>query len=142
MIDLDNGPEVSSHRTQFISRLIEFSDKHNLMIELVYYPPYHSKYNRIERCWGVLEQHWNGTQLTTLEMAFAWAKSMTCCPGLTQSRDDNLSRSVNSRGVANTQTTLGRAFVKKLPRELSVLPRSGFVGTFLLSGCLIGQRHF
>ena len=77
MIDLDNGPEVSSHRTQFISRLIEFSDKHNLMIELVYYPPYHSKYNRIERCWGVLEQHWNGTQLSTLEIAFAWAKSMT-----------------------------------------------------------------
>ena len=92
--------------------------------------------NQIERCWGVLEQHWNGTQLTTLEMAFAWAKSMTCCPGWTQSRDDNLSRSVNSRGVANTQTTLGRAFVKKLPRESTVLPRSGFVGTFLLSGCL------
>ena len=47
------------------------------MIELVYYPPYHSKYNRIERCWGVLEQLWNGTQLSTLEIAFAWAKSMT-----------------------------------------------------------------
>ena len=106
------------------------------MIELVYYPPYHSKYNRIERCWGVLEQHWNGTQLTTLEIAFAWAKSMTCCPRWTQSGDDNLSRSVNSRGLANTLTTLRRAFVKKLPRELTVLPRSGFVGTFLLSGCL------
>ena len=77
MIDLDNGPEVSSHRTQFISRLIEFSDKHNLMIELVYYPPYRSKYNRIERCWGVLEQLWNGMQLSTLEIAFAWYKSMT-----------------------------------------------------------------
>jgi transposase len=26
----------------------------------VYYPPYHSKYNPIERCWGVLEVYWNG----------------------------------------------------------------------------------
>ena len=45
MIDLDNGPEVSSRRTQFMKRLTQFADKHNLEIELVYYPPYHSKYN-------------------------------------------------------------------------------------------------
>jgi Rhodopirellula transposase DDE domain len=25
-----------------------------LEIKLVYYPPYHSKYNLIERCWGIL----------------------------------------------------------------------------------------
>lgn len=57
--------------------MIEFADKQNLMVELVYYPPYHSKYNRIERCWGALEQHWNGTQLRTLDKAVGWAKSMT-----------------------------------------------------------------
>jgi len=27
---------------------------------LVYYPPYHSKYNPIERCWSALEKKWNG----------------------------------------------------------------------------------
>jgi hypothetical protein len=83
MIDLDNGPEISSHRTQFMARMIEFADKQNLIIELVYYPPYHSKYNRIERCWSALERHWNGTQLHTLDKAVGWAKSMTwnsLCP--------------------------------------------------------------
>ena len=56
MIDLDNGPQISSHRTQFIACMIEFADKQNLIVELVYYPPYHSKYNRIERCWSALER--------------------------------------------------------------------------------------
>jgi transposase len=26
----------------------------------VYYPPYHSKYNPIERLWGILENYWRG----------------------------------------------------------------------------------
>jgi transposase len=30
-------------------------------IQLLYYPPYHSKYNPIGQCWGILEQHWKGT---------------------------------------------------------------------------------
>ena len=47
-IDLDNGPEIGSSRTQFMKRLVEFSDQHQLTLELAYYPPYHSKYNRIE----------------------------------------------------------------------------------------------
>ena len=47
-IDLDNGPEQASNRTQFIKRLVEFADKNGLVIEWVYYPPYHSKYNSIE----------------------------------------------------------------------------------------------
>jgi len=29
MIDLDNGPEVASRRTQFMKRLVTFADKHN-----------------------------------------------------------------------------------------------------------------
>jgi Rhodopirellula transposase DDE domain len=69
VINLDNGPEIASHRTQFIKRLVEFADRHDLPIRLVYYPPYHSKYNPIERCWGVLERHWNGTLLNTIETA-------------------------------------------------------------------------
>jgi hypothetical protein len=76
-IDLDNGPEIASSRTQFMRRLVAFSDRHDLEIELVYYPPYHSKYNRIERCWGILESHWNGTLLNSIETALSWAKTMT-----------------------------------------------------------------
>ncbi|MFA5922914.1 MAG: hypothetical protein WC856_16775, partial [Methylococcaceae bacterium] len=45
VINLDNGPHNSSHRTQFMKRLTEFADKNNLEIVLAYYPPYHSKYN-------------------------------------------------------------------------------------------------
>lgn len=77
LIDLDNGPEIASSRTQFMKRLVEFSDRHQLTLELAYYPPYHSKYNRIERCWGVLENHWNGALLNTVETALKWAQTMT-----------------------------------------------------------------
>lgn len=77
LIDLDNGPEIGSSRTQFMKRLVEFSDRHQLTLELAYYPPYHSKYNLIERCWGILENHWNGALLNTVQAALAWARTMT-----------------------------------------------------------------
>ena len=83
VINLDNGPQNSSFRTQFMHRMVGFSDWNNLEIVLVYYPPYHSKYNPIERCWGILEQHWNGTLLDTIPTVLAWAGSMTwkgLCP--------------------------------------------------------------
>jgi hypothetical protein len=75
-IDLDNGPEMESHRTQFIKRLVEFSDTTQLSIELVYYPPYHSKYNPVEHCWGVLETHWSGALLADWESVYEWTRSM------------------------------------------------------------------
>lgn len=77
VINLDNGPELASGRTQFIKRLVEFADRYDLRIRLVYYPPYHSKYNPIERCWGILENHWNGTLLGSVETVLNWAKTMT-----------------------------------------------------------------
>jgi hypothetical protein len=77
LIDLDNGPEIASSRTQFMKRLVEFSDRYQLLLELAYYPPYHSKYNLIERCWGILENHWNGTLLRSIETVLRWAKTMT-----------------------------------------------------------------
>ena len=77
LINLDNGPEIASSRTQFMKRLVEFSDRHQLTLELAYYPPYHSKYNLIERCWGILENHWNGTLLTSVDAALHWASTMT-----------------------------------------------------------------
>jgi hypothetical protein len=75
-IDLDNGPEIESHRTQFIKRLVDWVDEIGLPIELVYYPPYHSKYNPVEHCWGVLESHWSGALLTDADVVREWTKSM------------------------------------------------------------------
>ena len=76
-INLDNGPSVSSSRTQFLHRMIGFSENTGLQIHLVYYPPYHSKYNPVERCWSNLERHWNGEILNSVEKAVKWASTMT-----------------------------------------------------------------
>ncbi|HMB06656.1 MAG TPA: ISAzo13 family transposase, partial [Isosphaeraceae bacterium] len=60
VISLDNGPKNSGRRTQFRKRMVQFADWSGLEIRLVSYPPYQSKYNRIERCWSALEKKWNG----------------------------------------------------------------------------------
>ena len=77
LLNLDNGPENHSRRTQFMKRLTDLVDDFGLTLELAYYPPYHSKYNPIERVWGVLEQHWNGSLLDTLETVRHFAQTMT-----------------------------------------------------------------
>ncbi len=77
LLNQDNGPENHSRRTQFMHRLTQWVDEENLTIQLVYYPPYHSKYNPIERVWGVLEQHWNGSLLDSLETVLNFARTMT-----------------------------------------------------------------
>ncbi len=63
VIYLDNGPENSGRRTQFLKRMVQFADWSGLVVRLVYYPPYQSKYNPIERCWSSLEKKWNGVLL-------------------------------------------------------------------------------
>ncbi|CDN13326.1 Mobile element protein [Richelia intracellularis] len=40
--------------------MVEFVDFLNIPIQWLYYSPYHSKYNPIEGCCGILDQHWNG----------------------------------------------------------------------------------
>ena len=77
VINLDNGPSVSSSRTQFMRRMVEFSKNSGLEIRLIYYPPYHSKYNPVERCWSNLERHWNGEILNSIDKAIKWASTMT-----------------------------------------------------------------
>jgi hypothetical protein len=76
LLDLDNGPENHSRRTQFMARVVEFVDTFQITVQLAYYPPYHSKYNPIERVWGGLEQHWNGALLDSLETVFQFAASL------------------------------------------------------------------
>jgi len=76
-IKADNGPESSGRRTQFLARMVSFCDAIGKPIQLLYYPPYHSKYNPVERCWGILEKHWNGAMLADVDTMLGWAKSMT-----------------------------------------------------------------
>jgi Rhodopirellula transposase DDE domain len=77
VINLDNGPENQSYRTQFMARLVEFAKTYQLTVHLAYYPPYHSKYNPVERCWGTLENHWNGDLLDTIDTVVNFAQTMT-----------------------------------------------------------------
>lgn len=77
VINVDNGPENHSRRTQFMQRLVDFVRESGLTVRLAYYPPYHSKYNPVERCWGTLEHHWNGSILDTVEAVVRCTASMT-----------------------------------------------------------------
>jgi len=77
VIYLDNGPKNSGRRTQFLRRMVEFADWSGLEVRLVYYPPYHSKYNPIERCWSALERKWNGVLLDRLKVVLQCALRMT-----------------------------------------------------------------
>jgi transposase len=76
VIYLDNGPKNSGRRTQFLKRLVQFADETGLAIRLAYYPPYHSKYNRVERCWSALQKKWNGTLLNCLKVILQGALRM------------------------------------------------------------------
>jgi Rhodopirellula transposase DDE domain len=76
VLNVDGGSATRSNRTQFIKRMVELAKKIALPIRLIYYPPYHSKYNAIERCWAALEQYWNGAILNSVEAAVQWASHM------------------------------------------------------------------
>ena len=75
----DNGPNNSGSRTQFLKRMVGFVDATGLQVRLVYYPPYHSKYNPVERCWSSLERKWRGGLLTGLGLILGYARRMTWC---------------------------------------------------------------
>lgn len=77
ILNQDNGGENNSRRTQFMKRIVEFAHEYQLNIRLAYYPPYHSKYNPIERTWGILEKSGNGSILDEVETALNFAQNMT-----------------------------------------------------------------
>src|SRR5262249_1536584 len=77
LLNLDNGPENHSHRSQFMYRLVQFAQRHRILVRLAYYPPYHSKYNPTERCWGALENYWRGELLDSEAAVLGYAGSMT-----------------------------------------------------------------
>jgi hypothetical protein len=117
-IKVDNGPESSGVRTQFLKRIVEFVDHTRTIVQLLYYPPYHSKYNPIERCWGILEQHWNGAKLVTVETMLEWAKSMTW-KGIQPMV--NLSKTVYHKGISLSKMAM-RAIEARLERN-PILPK-------------------
>ena len=65
---LDNGPENSSRRRLWLKQLTNLSIKYNLIIQLVYYPPYCSKYNKIERVWARVQKEWRRITIETLDI--------------------------------------------------------------------------
>lgn len=117
-LKIDNGPESSGVRPQCLNRMVQFADQIGKPIQLLYYPPYHSKYNPIERCWGILELHWNGTQLIDCQTLLAWAQSRTwkaLHPLVT------LSRKVYRKGVKLTKAAM-RTVEARLERH-TLLPK-------------------
>ena len=76
VLNLDNGPESHSRRTQFVARLVQFTQKHQVNLRLAYYPPYHSKYNPVERCWAAVENHWNGGLLDCVPAVLGYLSTM------------------------------------------------------------------
>jgi hypothetical protein len=76
VLNLDNGPENHSRRTQFMQRMVDFVQQSGLTVRLAYYPPYHSKYIPVERCWGILENHWNGALLDSIDAVIQFATTM------------------------------------------------------------------
>src|SRR3989449_8150437 len=109
-IKMDNGPESSGRRTQFLYRMVQLADVITKPIQLLYYPPYHSKYNPVERCWGILELKWNGAKLIDVETMLGWAKQMTW-KGLHPVVE--LSRKVYDKGIS-----LGKAAMQAVEARL------------------------
>jgi hypothetical protein len=77
VINQDNGPENHSRRTQFMYRIVAFAHQSQLKLQLASYPPYHSKYNPVERTFGWLEPHWNGSLLDAVDTVLPFAQTLT-----------------------------------------------------------------
>lgn len=76
MIDSDNGKSVAGNTKQFLNRMTEFAKKIGIPIQMVYYPPYHSKYNLIERFWAAIENYWSPLILDTVQNTINIAKKV------------------------------------------------------------------
>ncbi len=111
---MDNGPEGSGRRTQCLYRMVQRADDIHTPIQLLYSPPYHSKYHPIERCWGLLELKWNGTKLIDAETMVEWAKRMTW-KGLHPVVE--LSHKVYQKGIS-----LGKAAMQAVEKRLERHP--------------------
>jgi hypothetical protein len=117
-INMDHGSESRGGRTQLLHRMVQCVDTIGKPIQLLYYPPYHSKYNPIERCWGVMALHGHGAQLTEVETMLEWAKRMTW-QGVHPMVER--SRKVYAKGVSLSKAAM-RAVEARLERD-PLLPK-------------------
>ena len=115
---MDNGSESSGVRMQLLHRMVQFVDTIGQPIQLLYYPPYHSKDNPMERCWGMMGLHWNGAQLIDVETMLEWTKRMTW-KGVHPMVQ--LSRTVYAKGVSLSKTAM-RVVEARLERH-PLLPK-------------------
>lgn len=136
LLNLDNGPECHSRRTQFIKRICEFSHKYKLKVDLAYYPPYHSKYNPIERVWGGLEQHWNADILDTKEtvlkfaQTFVWAGKIATVKLIEKIYEtgNKLTKelmALHEKAIDRIDHTIGKWFVSIQPEKIAQILFSG-----------------
>lgn len=114
VINSDNGPECNSHRTQYIKRIVEFAYSRGVRTDLAYYPPYHSKYNPIERVWGILEKHWNGEIPDSADKVLGFAGTMRW--------NGNNPVVKMIKGVYETGVKVGKKAMKKIESMIKRLP--------------------
>src|SRR5262249_55661634 len=107
VIYLDNGPHNGGKRTQWLRRLVEFCDWSGLEIRLVYYPAYHSKYNPIEHCWGVVEQKGGAALLNGLKVILQQARRVRGGGGGGGARGGRAARAIE--GVPPRSAEVGQA---------------------------------
>ena len=77
IIFLDNGPENSSRRRLWLKKLVYLSKKYNLVKQLVYYPPYCTKYNKIERVWARVQMTWRRITMNSLDILMECLNKIT-----------------------------------------------------------------
>ena len=94
--------------------MVQLVDSLKKPMQLLYDPPYHSKYNPIERCWGILELQWTGTKLSDAQTMLEWARKMTWT-GLHPVVE--LSRKVYQKGIS-----LGKAAMQAVEARLQRHP--------------------
>jgi len=76
-ITMDHGPESSGRRTPCLHRMVPCVEAIGKPVQWLSDPPSHSKDKPIERCWGIVARHWNGTPLIHVDTRLEWAKRMT-----------------------------------------------------------------
>lgn len=109
VLDLDNGPENQSHRSQFLLRMIRLAQEEQITVELAYYPPYHSKYNPIERCWGILENYWRGELLDSEAAVLGYARQMTY-----NGKHPRVVKTAGTYPIGVKMTLAGRKYLERL----------------------------
>jgi hypothetical protein len=72
----DHGPENHRRRTQCMPRMVALVQPDRVTVCLTSAPPSHSKDPPIERCWGILANHWHGSRLDSLDTVRQCAATM------------------------------------------------------------------